>query len=140
MLSDRNSGIILLIALILMFVRIPFVLFDGNYIAALMEKAKMGKPVDEKTGHAKIRAKEFVCPECGYTEEKEEYESKLVANIKYTCPKCKKDGEIQIPYKRKKVDGVDALVFNCKACNEKILITKKMKDPKAKGSSVEDDE
>ena len=36
MLSDRNSGIILLIALILMFVRIPFVLFDGNYIAALM--------------------------------------------------------------------------------------------------------
>ena len=104
------------------------------------EKAKMGKPVDEKTGHAKIRAKEFVCPECGYTEEKEEYESKLVANIKYTCPKCKKDGEIQIPYKRKKVDGVDALVFNCKACNEKILITKKMKDPKAKGSSVEDDE
>ena len=87
----------------------------------------MGKPKDEKTGKPKIRAKEYVCPECGHSEEKKEYEETLTAEIKYTCPKCGNEGEIEIPFKRKKIDGTDALVFNCQQCNEKILITKKMK-------------
>ena len=47
-------------------------------------KGKMGKPVDEKTGKVKIRAKEYVCPECGNAEEKNAYEETLQCEIKYT--------------------------------------------------------
>lgn len=100
-------------------------------------KALMGKPRDEKTGKVKIRAKEYICPECGYKMEKEEYEDTLTANISYTCPKCGHQGEIPIPFRRKKIrvfDKVkqkkvtaDALVFHCKNCDEKINVTKKMK-------------
>lgn len=96
------------------------------------KKGVMGKPVDEKTGKPKVRAAEYVCSKCDNAEEKKEYESKLQANIEYTCSSCKKSGELQIPFKRKKVAGVDALVFHCEHCNEKILVTKKMKDPKKK--------
>lgn len=95
-------------------------------------KALMGKPKDEKTGGVKIRAKEYVCPECGHTAEKKEYEESLTAEAKYTCPKCGFEGEATFPFKRKKVEGVDALVFNCGKCNEKIAITKKMKGLKSK--------
>ncbi len=100
-------------------------------------KALMAKPKDSKTGKAKIRASEYVCPECGFTIKKEEYEDTLTANITYTCPKCKHKGELQIPFKRKKTQifdvekqkkiSADALVFHCEKCNEKIAITKKMK-------------
>ena len=91
-------------------------------------KALMGKP--RVKGKVKIRAKEYVCPKCNYTVEKKEYEETLTAEIKYTCPKCQKDQEAAIPYKRKKMKGVEALVFNCGSCNEEILITKKMKKKK----------
>ena len=94
------------------------------------DKALMGKPKDKKTGKAKIRAKEYVCPECNHTVEKNEYEETLTCEIKYTCPKCEKDGEAEVPFKRKKVKGVDAVVFNCSNCDEKLLITKKMKAKK----------
>lgn len=90
------------------------------------KKALMGKPRG-KDGKVKIRAKEYVCPECGYTVEKQEYEDGLTACIKYVCPECKHSGETQIPYKRKSTKGVKALVFNCESCNSKILISKKMK-------------
>lgn len=90
-------------------------------------KAMMGKPVDAKTGKVKVRAKEYVCPECGNTVEKKEYEESLTANIEYKCPECGFEGETQIPFKRKKVKGTDALVFNCEKCKAKIAITKKMK-------------
>ena len=93
-------------------------------------KTKMGKPLDPKTGKPKIRAKEYVCPECGHTIEKKEYEETLAASIKYTCPQCKHQGEEQIPFKRKKVKGTDALVFQCSNCREKIYVTKKMKEIK----------
>ena len=95
-------------------------------------KALMGKPVEK--GKVKIRAKEYICPECKHTEEKVAYEEKLTASIAYTCPKCKHLGEIQIPFKRKSVDGVKALVFNCAKCSEKIAVTKKMKDLKKKAA------
>ena len=75
---------------------------DGNVMAWVYRnecpkcgKAKMGKPKDEKTGKPKIRAKEYVCPECSNTVEKEEYEETLMCEIKYTCPKCKHQGEIE---------------------------------------------
>ena len=95
-------------------------------------KAKMGKPVDEKTGQVKIRAKEYVCPECGYTVEKTEYEETLTCNIQYTCDECGHEGETQVPFKRKKFMGTDAVVFTCEGCGKKIPITKKMKALKEK--------
>ena len=63
----------------------------------------MAKPRDPKTGKFKIRAKEYVCSECGHTEDIEEYAETLNANIQYTCPYCKNQGELQIPFKRKEV-------------------------------------
>jgi len=94
------------------------------------KKGLMGKPVDAKTGSAKIRALEYVCPSCKYTVSKAEYEDTLTCNIEYTCPKCKKSGEATAPFKHKTFQGVPAIVFECGACKEKIGITKKMKATK----------
>lgn len=100
-------------------------------------KAKMGKPINEKTGRAKIRAKEYVCPECGHTEEKDAHEESCQLEVIYTCPKCSHEGEASIPFKRKKIKmdvpgkdkpvKADAFVFNCGKCSEQIAITKKLK-------------
>jgi len=100
------------------------------------EKALMGKPINSKTGRPKIRASEYVCPKCGYTEEKDEYESKLTANIKYECS-CGFKGELQVGFDRKKTRmfdnekqkkvSVEALVFECGGCKKQFYITKKMK-------------
>lgn len=98
----------------------------------------MGKPQED--GKVKIRAKEYVCPNCGHSEERTAYEESLTANIQYTCGKCGNAGEQQIQYKRKNVDGTKALVFNCDKCKERILITKKMKDPKKKGQAADMDD
>ena len=70
--------------------------------------AKMGKPVDPKTGRAKTRAKEYTCPECG------------------------KDGEGTCVYRRKKYKGVDSYLIECEHCGEKIPVTKKLKEIKKK--------
>jgi predicted RNA-binding Zn-ribbon protein involved in translation (DUF1610 family) len=95
-------------------------------------KAKMGKPVDPKTGSAKIRAKEYTCPECGFTEEKVEHEESLTLEAKYTCPHCGKEGEGTTPYKRKTFEGVPSYVVVCEHCSGKIGISKKMKEGKKK--------
>ena len=94
------------------------------------EKAFMGKPKDPKTGKPKIRAKEYVCPECENTVEKTAYEETLTANIRYVCPFCKNDSEIQVPFKRKRIKGADTLRFQCQKCGENIDVTKKMKKVK----------
>ena len=96
----------------------------------------MGKPIDQKTGRFKIRATEYVCPKCNYSINEEGYESNLMANIKYECS-CGYNGELQIPFKRKKTMkfddelqkkvSVDALIFECDKCKKKIYIAKKMK-------------
>lgn len=91
-------------------------------------KALMGKPVEK--GSVKIRAKEYKCPQCGYTEEKKAYEESLTASIEYTCPECSNSGELEIPFKRKKVKGVEMLRANCEKCGAEIDITKKMKEKK----------
>jgi len=101
------------------------------------KKGFMGKPVDPKTKKAKIRALEYECPECGHTEEKEAYEAGLMIEATYTCKKCKKSGEITIPFKRKnvkvedeetgKIKSCPAFVFPCAHCQERIVITRKMK-------------
>jgi len=103
------------------------------------KKAMMGKPQDE-AGKVLIRAKEYVCPECGHVVPKEEYEPTLTCSIIYTCPKCGHSGEAQVPYKRKSFQGVKAIVFQCSKCNEKIPITKKMKAIKGKGEEPDMDD
>ena len=95
-------------------------------------KAKMGKPINEKTGRPKIRAIEYVCPECGYTEEKIEHEEKLNMQIMYTCQFCEFEGDAEVPFKRKTFKGVKSVIFECSKCGEKMGITKKMKDFKKK--------
>ena len=96
------------------------------------KKALMSKPKDEKTGKAKIRASEYICPECNHSVEKAEYEDTLTCNIQYTCPECQNAGEVQVPYKRKSYKGAKSVLFNCEKCDAKIAITKKMKALKEK--------
>ena len=100
-------------------------------------KSMMGKPKDPKTGKAKIRAKEYVCPACQFTIPEQQYEDTLTFSAIYTCPYCGKSGEAQVPYKRKKVKvfdeetlkekTADAVQFLCQHCEGKINVTKKMK-------------
>lgn len=102
-------------------------------------KAKMGKPAEG--GKVKVRAKEYVCPACGYTVSKEEYEPTLTMEIKYVCPYCGNAGEATTQYSKKTFEGVPSYVFACGKCGKKIGITKKMKAAKKKGAAeTEDDE
>lgn len=98
------------------------------------KKAIMGKPVEK--GKIKIRAKEYVCPNCKNTVEKKAYEESLTCNIKYVCPACSYSGEAQVPYKRKNIQGVPTIQAECQKCKAKINITKKMK---ASGESDDDE-
>ena len=91
------------------------------------QKGKMEKPKNEKTGRPKIRATHYLCNACGHEEEKDQYEETLDIEIVYTCPACKHEGDITVPYKRRTFNGVKAVVFQCQQCNEKIPISKKMK-------------
>jgi predicted RNA-binding Zn-ribbon protein involved in translation (DUF1610 family) len=100
------------------------------------KKALMGKPAEG--GKVKIRAKEYVCPACNYTAEKEAYEETLTASAEYTCPECGFKGEAEIPYKRKAVEGTKALRFVCSKCGAKIDVTQKMKEKKKKGAAAEE--
>ena len=118
---------------------------DGKLVAWVFKnpcpkcgKSLMGKPVDKKTGKVSIRAKEYVCAACGNKAEKQAYEDTLTANISYTCPSCKNSGELQIPFKRKKVQGVDTLRFSCQKCKANIDVTKKMKEIGKKGEGHEE--
>jgi len=101
------------------------------------KKAKMGKPAEG--GKVKIRAEEYVCPACGFTESKEVHEPKLTVEVIYTCPFCGNQGEAATPYKRKSFEGVKAYVFECSKCRKKIGITKKMKEAKKKKDDDEPD-
>lgn len=98
-------------------------------------KAKMGKPVEK--GKVKIRAEIYVCPECGYTEQETPHEESCMLDVIYKCPKCGNEAETSIPAIRKKTKmfdeekqkkvSVEAFIFDCSKCNEKIYITKKLK-------------
>jgi predicted RNA-binding Zn-ribbon protein involved in translation (DUF1610 family) len=95
-------------------------------------KGIMSKPKDAKTGRPKIRATEYVCEACGFSEEKKQHEESLQANAMYTCPHCLKKGEQSVPFKRKTIAGVQTLRVICEFCKGNIDITKKMKEPKKK--------
>jgi len=101
------------------------------------KKEMMGKPVEK--GKVKIRAKEYVCPSCNFTETKEVHEAKLTCSIEYECCYCGKAGETTAPYKRKSFEGVPAIIFSCESCGKKIGITKKMKAGKKKKNEPDDD-
>ncbi|MFC1728055.1 hypothetical protein ACFLZ7_01155 [Nanoarchaeota archaeon] len=92
----------------------------------------MSKPKDEKTGRPKIRATEYVCGKCGYSEEKKAHEESLTLEAKYTCPHCGKEGTGETQYKRKTIDGVPSYLILCEHCGGKIPVTKKMKEAKKK--------
>lgn len=94
------------------------------------KKALMGKPVDK--GKIKIRATEYVCPACGYSEPKAEHEKDLVMCVDYECPFCNHKAIGTTSYIPKTYQGVKSRVVICEGCGEKIAITKKMKDPKKK--------
>jgi predicted RNA-binding Zn-ribbon protein involved in translation (DUF1610 family) len=104
------------------------------------KKAKMGKPLDPKTKRPKIRADEYACPECGYTEEKQVHEESLTLEAMYKCPSCGKEGESSAPYKRKSYLGVPSYIVDCQHCGEKIALTKKLKEPKKKKTPLLDEE
>jgi len=100
-------------------------------------KGSMAKPRDEKTGRPKIRATEYVCDKCGYSEEKKAHEESLMVNIQYKCKYCGDEGETTTEFKRKTFEGIPSYVFECQKCHKKIGITKKMKE---KGSKDEPDD
>ena len=93
------------------------------------KKALMGKPVDGKTKKIKVRATEYVCPSCQYTEEKSLHETKLNTQIIYQCPFCQSEGECTVPFARRAWYGKKAIVFQCDKCKEKLGITKKLSTP-----------
>ncbi len=99
------------------------------------KKSLMGKPRG-KDGKVKIRSLEYVCPSCNNAVEKKAYEESLTTNIKYVCPSCKNEGVLEIPYKRKKIEGIDTLRGKCEKCSANIDITKKMKE---KGQKDDDE-
>ena len=104
------------------------------------KKAIMGKPRDKK-GKVQIRAKEYVCPGCGYTLEKKAYEESSTANAEYTCPACGHSGEAQTLFKRKNIEGIPTLRFGCSKCKANIDVTKKLKEKKkGKGGDAAEDE
>jgi len=110
---------------------------EGNVLAWVYrklcpkcKKEKMGKPVEK--GKVKRRATKYVCPSCGYVEDKKEHEESLILEAKYTCPSCGKDGEGTTTYNRKSFQGVQAYLIDCEHCHEKIPITKKLKKIKDK--------
>ena len=92
-------------------------------------KEKMGKPRDSK-GKIKMRSNEYVCPECGFSIEKQAYEDSLVAHAEYKCPCCGDSGETQTGFKRKNINGVQTLRFSCNKCSGNLDVTKKMKEKK----------
>lgn len=101
------------------------------------KKGMMAKPLDEKKGTFKTRAKEYVCSACDHSVEKAAYEATLTCSIIYTCPKCAHAGEAQVPFTRKSWNGVKAIVYQCSKCGTKLGVTKKMKE--AKKGAVDDD-
>ena len=102
------------------------------------KKAKMGKPVEK--GKVKMRASEYVCPQCEYTEEKVLHEESLTLEAQYTCPECGKKGEGTTPYKRKAYQGILSYVIECQHCKGKIPITKKLKEKKKADKSADIDD
>ncbi len=113
---------------------------DGELVVAWVDKVPcpkckkslMSKPKDKKTGRPKIRAQEYICVACGYSEEKKVHEAELKVSVKYSCPHCKKAGEYTGPFKWKSITAVKTIRVVCDHCGGNVDVTKKMKLPKPK--------
>jgi predicted RNA-binding Zn-ribbon protein involved in translation (DUF1610 family) len=93
------------------------------------KKGRIGKPI-KKNGKPDKKADHFECPECKHQISNEEAENIFKVEVKYTCPHCGNVGEATTEYKRRSFQGVQAFVFACGKCGEKIGITKKLKATK----------
>ncbi|HLD87292.1 MAG TPA: hypothetical protein VJB12_04465 [Candidatus Nanoarchaeia archaeon] len=114
------------------------VLGDGKVMAWAMRplctkcgKGLLGKPI-KKNGKPDKKAPGYECPLCKHPETDESLSTSMMVSVEYICPKCRHSGETTTPYKRVKFQGVAAFVFQCQKCNEKIPITKKLKEIKGK--------
>lgn len=96
------------------------------------KKGTMSKPL-KKNGKIDKKSPNDACSKCGFQMPVEEAETGLAVNIDYKCPKCGNEGEATTEYKRKSFQGVQAFIFSCQKCSEKIPITKKLKEIKKKG-------
>ena len=113
---------------------------NGTKIIAYVErkicpecgKEQMGKPINEKTGKTKTRAKVYVCPSCGYEEPKQEHEESCELQIQYTNPEGTKLKKTTSPYKRRTWRGMKAFIFHNEFLDERYGITKRLKVKKKK--------
>ena len=109
-------------------------LSDGTRIIAFARKTPctkckkglMGKPREK--GKVKMRSQEYVCPECGHSVPKEDYEDSLELEIEYTDSAGKERKEARVPFKRKSWQGMKAFVFVNEFTGEKQGITKRLKE------------
>ena len=100
-------------------------------------KGIMGKP-QKKGGKTDKKADHYICYSCSYTEPNEKVENSLIINVEYKCPHCGNEGQTTSEYKRKSFQGVQSYIFECQKCNQKIPITKKLKEPKKKKVAEEE--
>ena len=104
------------------------------------KKGLMGKPINPKTKKVMSRADTYVCPECNFSIDSDEYRETLTASIAYTCAKCKYSGEMEKPFKRKKVSILNpetgkkkrktAFLFNCEKCGFEFKVVSNVRGAK----------
>ena len=88
------------------------------------------KPICPKCGKSRLkklkkRDKVYTCVSCGYTAEKDEYNSMLKYNVKYTCPNCGHKGEAYGKWdKPKSKTATIVLKIKCESCNAPIKIVR----------------
>ncbi|MBD3263243.1 hypothetical protein GF374_02595 [Candidatus Woesearchaeota archaeon] len=86
------------------------------------EEGYLRIPYNKETGRFKSRARDFVCAKCGYKVPKKEIKEETpIANIEYTCPHCKYEGEKQAPFKR---TSTKTFKFKCDKCGKIITVKK----------------
>jgi len=95
------------------------------------KKGRMGKPLT-KTGKPDKKADFYECPECEHKIPIDEMDELLKLQVEYDCPHCHNEGMAETDYKRQSFKGVQAYVFLCEKCGEKIPVTKKLKEIKKK--------
>ena len=88
-------------------------------------QGKIGKPIVK--GKVQSKAKEYVCPSCGYREDTATHEASVKLEASYTCPACHQKGESVGEYKRKKLKGIPSYIVACQHCGEKMPLTKKLR-------------
>ncbi len=89
-------------------------------------EARMGKPIVR--GKVQTKAKEYVCPACGYREDAAIHEAGVRLEASYTCPTCNQKGESTGEYRRKKFKGLSSYIVTCQHCGEKMPLTKKLRE------------